>query len=149
MRRLLLLAAALVLLAGSARAQTPAKDLYVAVLKDKPAEVAALLTGPADANATVELVPGFPTTYLIIAAGHNHLAVAKLLLQHKALINKADSFQSTALMAAAAKGYAEMVALLLASGADPNAKDEDGKTALALAQAGNHAAVVALLSKKA
>ena len=143
--RQLLLAAALLLLTGSALAQTPAKDLYVAVIKNQPANAETLLTAGADANAPVEMVPGFPTTYLIIAAGHNHLGVAKALLQHKARINQADSFKSTALMAAAAKGHAELVALLLAQGADPTAKDDDGKTALALAQEGNHAAVVALL----
>lgn len=135
-------------LSGTALAQTPAKDLYTAVLKNKPADVEILLTSGADANALVEMVPGFPTTYLIIAAGHNQAAIVKSLLQHKAQINKADNFQATALMAAAAKGYLEVVQLLLGSGADAKAKDDEGKTALAHAKEGNHAAVVALLEPR-
>ena len=133
---------------GAALAQTPAKDLYAAVLKNKPAEVETLLAGGADANGTVEMVPGFPTTYLIVAAGQNHLDIVKSLLKHKALVNRTGSFQETPLMAAAAKGYSEIVTYLLASGADPKAKDDEGKDALALAKAGNHTAVVGLLSNK-
>ena len=148
MRKLLLLTTLLILLGGATRAQTPAKDLYTAVLRNKPAEVETLLTGGADANAAVEMVPGFPTTLLIVAAGQNHLDIVKSLLKHQAQINQSGSFQETALMAAAAKGYQEVVACLLAGGADPKAKDDEGQDALALAKAGNHTAVVGLLSKK-
>lgn len=147
MRKLLLLTVFTTLLCGSACAQTPSKDLYAAVLKNKPADVETLLTSGADANAAVEMVPGFPTTLLIIAAGHNHLDIAKALLKHKAQVNKSGSFKETALMAAASKGHQDMVAFLLANGADPKAKDDDGKDALTLAKEGNHAAVVSLLSK--
>jgi len=137
-----------VLLTSAAAAQTPAKELYTAVLKNKPVEVEALLNGGADANATVEMVPGFPTTYLLIAADRNHTDVVKTLLKHKAQVNKADKFQLTPLMAAAAKGHLEIVQLLLTGGADAKAKDEEGKTALAYAKEGNHTTVVALLEPK-
>jgi len=137
-----------VTLTGAATAQTATKELYTAVLKNKPAEVETLLSGGADANAAVEMVPGFPTTYLLIAADHNHPDVVKTLLKYKAQVNKADTFQLTPLMAAAAKGHLEIVQLLLTGGADAKAKDEEGKTALAYAKEGNYAAVVALLEPK-
>ncbi|UOR06426.1 ankyrin repeat domain-containing protein [Hymenobacter aerilatus] len=148
MPKRLFILAFFVFITGTALAQTPAKDLRTAVLKNKPAEVQTLLTGGADANAPVEMVPGFPTSYLFIAADNNHLDVAKSLLHHKAQVNKGDKFQLTPLMAAASKGYLEMVQLLLTNGADAKAKDEEGKTALAYAKEGNHAAVVALLEPK-
>lgn len=148
MRKLFLTLVVSLTLVRIASAQTPAKDLYTAVLKNKSAEVEALLTSGADANASVEMVPGFPTTYLIIAAGQNHLDIVKSLLQHKASVNKADNFRNTPLMAAAAKGHVQVVQLLLASGADAKMQDDDGKNALAFAKEGNHAAVVALLEPK-
>jgi len=148
MRKLLVVTLLLTLFYGTAQAQTPAKQLYSAVLKNNPTEVESLLTGGVDANAAVEMVPGFPTTYLIIAAGQNHLDIAKALIKHKALVNRLGSFKETALMAAAAQGHQEMVAYLLANGADPKATDDEGKDALALAKAGNHTAVVGLLGKK-
>ena len=148
MRKLLVLTTLLTLLGSAARAQTPAKDLYTAVLRNKPTDVETLLTSGADANAAVEMVPGFPTTLLIVAASQNHLDIVKSLLKHKAQVNKAGSFQETALLAAAAKGHQEVVAYLLANGADAKAQDDEGKNALALAKAGNYPAVVELLSKK-
>lgn len=148
MHRPLLTLLLLVMLTGAASAQTPAEELYTAVLKNNPTEVETLLSEGADANAAIEMIPGFPTTYLLIAADRNHPAVVKTLLKHKAQVNKADKFQLTPLMAAAAKGNLEIVQLLLTGGANARAKDEEGKTALAYAKEGNHAAVVALLEPK-
>ena len=86
-------------------------------------------------------MPGFPTTFLILAAGNGHLELVKILVKHKAQIDKADSFNATALMAAATNGSLDVVQFLLANGA--NAKD-----ALASAKEGGNAEVVKLIKSK-
>ncbi|MFD2784536.1 ankyrin repeat domain-containing protein [Hymenobacter rubripertinctus] len=146
----LLLAFALFLAAGSiARAQTtPTQKVYAAVAKNQPAEVATLLAAGADANAPVEMMPGFPTTFLIIAASNGHLDVVKALLKNKAQIDKTDSFAMTPLMAAAANGSLDVVEFLLASGANPKARDKDGKDVLAAAKEGENEAVIKLIKSK-
>ncbi|QIX60111.1 ankyrin repeat domain-containing protein [Hymenobacter lutimineralis] len=131
-----------------AQAQSHSKELFTAVIKNKPADADALLTAGADANAPVEMMPGFPTTFLIMAAGSGHLEVVKALVKHKAQVDKPDSFQATALMAAAANGSLEVVAFLLANGANPRAKDKDGKDVLASAKEGGNAQVIALIEQK-
>jgi ankyrin repeat protein len=122
--------------------------LSKAVLKNNAAAAETLLSAGANPNAAIEVVPGFPTTYLITAASNNSLDLVKLLLRHKALVNQPDGFKATALMAAAGKGNKAMVELLLASGADVRAKDDDGKDALALARENGSAEVIALLEQK-
>ncbi|MBC8084697.1 MAG: ankyrin repeat domain-containing protein [Hymenobacter sp.] len=131
-----------------ALAQTPTQKVYAAVVKNHPADVDALLKAGADANAPVEMMPGFPTNFLILAAGRSQTEIVKVLLQHKAQVNKPDSFNATALMAAAGEGNAELVSLLLAAGADPKIKDSDGKDALASAKESGNAEVVKLLQAK-
>ncbi|MBD2721226.1 ankyrin repeat domain-containing protein [Hymenobacter armeniacus] len=148
MKRGLFLAAAFYCLLASAHAQTPSHDLAKAILKNNPAAAETLLSAGANPNAAIEVVPGFPTTYLITAASNNSLDLVKLLLKHKAQVNQADAFKATALMAAAGKGNKAMVELLLASGADARAKDDDGKDALAMARESGNAEVVALLEQK-
>ncbi|TGE06210.1 ankyrin repeat domain-containing protein [Hymenobacter fodinae] len=145
----LLLVFALFLTSAVAFAQTPTQKVYAAVVKNKPADVEALLAAGADANAPVEMMPGFPTTFLIIAAGNGQLDVVKALVKNKAQIDKTDSFNATALMAAAAKGSLDVVEFLLASGANPKAKDKDGKDVLANAKEGGNAEVVKLIQAKA
>lgn len=145
----LLLAFALFLTTTVALAQTPTQKVFGAVVKNNPADVETLLTAGADANAPVEMVPGFPTTFLIIAAGNGHLEVVKALIKHKAQVDKADSFNATALMAAAANGSLDVVEFLLAKGANPKAKDKDGKDVLANAKDGGNADVVKLIQAKA
>lgn len=129
-------------------AQTPTQKVYAAVVKNQPADVDALLKAGADPNAPVEMMPGFPTNFLILAAGRSQTEIVKILLQHKASVNKTDSFKATALMAAAAEGNAELVALLLAAGADPKLKDQEGKDALASAKESGNPNVVKLLQGK-
>ncbi|WP_191906326.1 ankyrin repeat domain-containing protein [Hymenobacter baengnokdamensis] len=131
----------------TAYAQAPSKDLTTAVMKNNLAAAETLLTAGANPNAAVEIVPGFPTTYLVTAATSGSLDLVKLLLKYKAQVNQPDGFKATALMAAAGKGNKAMVELLLASGADAKAKDDDGKDALALAKENSHPEVVAVLEK--
>ncbi|MBC6605522.1 ankyrin repeat domain-containing protein [Hymenobacter sp. BT188] len=135
-------------LAYVSAAQDKSKELYTAVLKSNTTAVETLLKTGADPNHVIEIVPGFPTSYLIAAATNNNVAIVKSLLQYKAKINWRDAFQATALHYAAGKGSKELIELLLASGADLQAKDEDGNTALTSAKAANNKEVVTLLEAK-
>ncbi|SHM04479.1 ankyrin repeat domain-containing protein [Hymenobacter psychrotolerans] len=132
----------------AAHAQTPTQKVYAAVVKNQPEVLERLLAGGADANAPVEMMPGFPTNFLILAAGNGQLELVKILVKHKAQIDQTDSFQATALMAAAAQGSLEVVEFLLANGANPKAKDKEGKDVLANAKEGGNAAVVKLIQTK-
>ena len=148
MTRAIRLVATFFCLSFTAHAQAPSKELATAILKNNAAAAETLLTGGANPNATIEVVPGFPTTYLITAAGNGSLDLVKLLLKYKAQVNQPDGFKGTALMAAATKGDKAVVELLLASGADARAKDNDGKDALALAKEGGRQEIAALLAQK-
>ena len=148
MKKTILFLATLLSFAFATHAQTPAKELTKAVMKNNAAAAETLLAAGANPNAAVEIVPGFPTTYLITAATNGNLALVQLLLKYKAQVNQPDGFKATALMAAAGKGNKAIVALLLASGADAKAKDDDGKDALALAKEGGSPETAALLAQK-
>ena len=149
MKKLLLVFALFLTSAMLASAQTtPTQKVYAAVVKNNPADVESLLAAGADANAPVEMMPGFPTTYLVIAAGNGHLDVVKALLKNKAQVDKTDSFQMTPLMAAAANGSLDVVEFLLANGANPKAKDKDGKDVLAAAKEGENEQVVKLIKSR-
>ncbi|MET4105188.1 ankyrin repeat domain-containing protein [Hymenobacter sp. UYP22] len=148
MKKLLLGFALFFATAVSVQAQTPTQKVYAAVMKNQVAALETLLAAGADVNATVEMMPGFPTTFLFLAAENGHLEVVKTLLKHKAQIDKTDSFSMTPLMAAAAKGNLEIVQALLTSGANPKAKDKDGKDVLANAKEGGNADVIKLIQSK-
>ncbi len=148
MTRTVRLVATLFLFGFTAHAQTPNKELATAVMKNNLAAAETLLNTGANPNSVIEVVPGFPTTYLITAATNGSLDLVKLLLKHKAQVNQPDGFKATALMAAAGKGNKAMVELLLASGADAKAKDDDGKDALTLAKEGGSKETVALLEQR-
>jgi ankyrin repeat protein len=148
MKRGILFVATLFFFAFTAHAQAPSKELATAILKNNAPAAETLLAAGANPNALIEVVPGFPTTYLITAAANGSLDLVKLLLKHKAQVNQLDGFKATALMAAAGKGHKAMVELLLASGADAKVKDDEGKDALALAKESGSKEVVALLEHK-
>lgn len=91
-------------------------------------------------------------TPLMLAAYNGHIAIAKLLLTHKAQVNLTTQAnidfnfgkllsnknnKTTALMLAAFSGKLEIVIALLRSGADVNAQDSDGQTALIYAILGD------------
>ncbi|KAF4633299.1 hypothetical protein G7Y89_g4815 [Cudoniella acicularis] len=65
---------------------------------------------------------------LHIAVVHGHVAMAKLLLEHKADIALKNYSGRTPLHSAALEGQAEMVKLLLDSGSDVDCKEDYGKT---------------------
>jgi ankyrin repeat protein len=148
MKKGILLVAALLCFGFSTQAQGQGKELFTAIMKNNAVAAETLLTAGANPNAAIEIVPGFPTTYLIAAAGNGSLDIVKALLKHKAQINQPDAFKATALMAAAGKGNKVIVEFLLANGADAKAKDDDGKDALALAKEAGNKEVAALLELK-
>lgn len=148
MKKSILFLGLLLSLTVAALATPPNKELLTAVMKKNAPQVETLLAAGADPNAPIEVVPGFPTTYLITAADNGSLDVVKALVKHKAQVNQSDAFKATALMAAAGKGNMAMVEFLLASGADAKAKDDDGKDALAAARANGHAEVIKLLEAR-
>ena len=148
MKKGILLAVALLCFAFSSQAQSQSKELYTAIMKNNAAATEKLLAAGANPNATIEIVPGFPTTYLIAAAGNGNLDVVKALLKHKAQINQPDAFKATALMTAAGKGNKAIVEFLLANGADAKAKDDDGKDALSLAKEAGSKEVATLLEQR-
>ncbi|AYA36150.1 ankyrin repeat domain-containing protein [Hymenobacter oligotrophus] len=148
MKKLLLFFGLLLGVVFTSAAQAPNKDLFKAVMKNDAAAVETLLKGGADANAAIEVMPGFKTTYLITAVTNGNLDIVKKLVQYKAQVNAKDAGQETALMAAAAKGDKAMVEFLLASGADPKATDSQGNTALNAAKTGGNKDVISLIEQK-
>jgi uncharacterized protein len=148
MKYYLLLLALVLGLAGTAAAQTPTKDLFKAVMKNDAAAAETILQGGADANAPIEVMPGFRTTFLITAATNGNLDIIKSLLQHKAQINAKDAGQETALIAAASQGHMPIVQYLLQNGADVKAADGQGTSLLAAAKAGGNKDIIALIEQK-
>ena len=97
--------------------------------------------------------PGHEDTYspLDVAVGHDHVAIAKVLLEHHANINDADNVMGfTPLMVASAFGHADCVLLLLKRGAEINLTDKKEHTALNWALHSNdavHVKIADLLRK--
>ena len=148
MKKYLLLLALTLGLLGAATAQTPTKDLFKAVMKNDAATAQTLLNGGADANAAIEVMPGFRTTFLITAATNGNLDIIKALLEHKAQVNAKDAGNETALVAAATQGNKAIVEYLLLHGADVKAADGQGASLLAAAKAGGNKEVIALIEQK-
>jgi ankyrin repeat protein len=87
---------------------------------------------------------------LLLAAAHNNLAAAKVLLAHGADAKVKSLGNSSALHLAADKGNPELIRLLLDHGAEVNGQDGEGHTPLILAAASErlHPEVVRLLLDK-
>jgi ankyrin repeat protein len=101
-----------------------------------PRIVSALLEAGADADG----VWGHDLTPLMWAAGHANdapaadgVAVAGILLDAGAELQRRDDRGRTALMIAAQRGHREMVTFLLGRGADPTLRDRAGLSAADLA----------------
>jgi ankyrin repeat protein len=123
----LIVAAALV--AGCAQQKSPDEQLILAVRRNQPAEVDALLAAGASPNADgVKGYEGRPA--LFHAATFGYVDIATKLIERGANANYgADRGATTPLMLAALNGPAAMVDLLVRSGADVNAQAA-GSTAL-------------------
>lgn len=118
-------------------------QLFTAVKKDNPAQVANLLFHGANPNSVwggpwiadpmiADRNPGDPL--LVYASRRGNEKIVERLLKHGAKVNKADSSGATALMHASRQGHDKVVALLLQSGANVRAVSRKGETALMLAR---------------
>jgi uncharacterized protein len=88
----------------------------------------------------------YDVTALMKASAYGFEETIKMLIAHKADVNRKDNKGRTALMHAAAAGFSNAAPVLLENGADPNARDNESKTALDLADASNNLAALAVLS---
>jgi len=79
------------------------------------------------------------------AVAGQHLGIAKLLVEHGALVNAEQEGGFTPLHGACQNGQVEMVKLLLDNGADIHALSHEGRSALFFAREGSHTQVIALL----
>ena len=105
-----------------------------------------------DPNTTAQIASN--PSALMIAANHNRLEMAKMLIDKGANVNSKDKNGSTALMFAIsyeAGRNTELIKLLLSKGADANVTNKEGSTALMVAigsQTADSAEVVKLLLEK-
>ena len=71
-----------------------------------------------------------PETLLMVASGNGHLKVVKLLIEHKADLNRVQVNLGSALQLATINNHSEIVSVLLENGADPYLADITGFTPL-------------------
>jgi len=81
------------------------------------------------------------------AVAARRLRIARLLIEHGADVNAAQSDEFTPLMGAAQNGQMEMIELLLAHGARADVARANGQTPVDLAREGGHAAAAELLKR--
>ena len=105
--------------------------LCVAAYNGQPDVVALILKQP---GVKIEARNKMGLTALAAAAFKGDVAIAKLLVKHKADANAANESGQTPLMFAALTGRTEMVKYLLEAGADPAAMDKSKNTASSLAR---------------
>ena len=103
--------------------------------------MAILYKGGADINAR-DPVGNSP---LDLAAAHDQLEAAKLLLEMKARVNDQNKNGMTALMFAAKVGDVEMVHYILEAGGNPSISDYTGRDAVGWAQESHRPLVVQAL----
>ena len=82
------------------------------------------------------------------AVAHQHLEIARALLEQGADPNARQADDFTPLHEAAQNGQLDMVKLLLQYGADANAKSAGNVTPFGMAQQGGHREVMALLAEQ-
>ena len=85
---------------------------------------------------------------LIKASVRGKLDAVKVLVEHKAEIDRSDTFRHTALHLAGNKGHADIAAFLLDSGAEINKRNRKGETALLAAVDHNQPSCVKLLLER-
>ena len=113
-----------------------------AIKKDDVQAVSKAIREGADVNG---LYGYGALTALIKAADSDSAAVAKLLIEKKADVNRADKAGSTALMHAARQNASKVAALLLEQKADVEVSDKAGLTALMFASEASAYEVAKLL----
>ena len=99
----------------------------------------------ADVNM-IHVIKSKVWTPLIVATHNSHYKAAKLLIKHKAQIDKKNDDGETALHVAVFRGEKAIIQLLLESGSNVDAVDAKGFTALMVAAKNDRKDVVKLLS---
>jgi len=120
-----------------AKAQAVNEKLYNALKMKDTLEVEKLLNNGADANY-IKNQGQAEMPLLIFSVINNDFKTVKLLVDHKADVNRKDLFSTSALMYAANNGDLNIIKYLLDNGADIHAKDEQGNTVLSAAKEGKH-----------
>ena len=105
-----------------------------------------LKRNPADVDSVDK--SSCPWTPLFYVARANELEAAKVLIDHKATIDKKDIYGATAMHVAAQNDSKEVLAFLLDNGADIHALDSDGESALMRAVYRNKLSCVKLLLER-
>jgi len=98
--------------------------LHYAIQNDHPAMVELLLKAGSSPNTALgyggEDATSEPPLHMAVASGN--VEIVKILLKHKATIERRDTYSETALHDAAGAGNAEIVKLLIGAGANVNAR---------------------------
>jgi|SRR6185312_1226398 len=143
-----ILIAALLLSGINLKAQSLNDQLYSAIARKDTLMVEKLLGKGADANY-IKNLDGMGMTLLIFTVNYTgDFKTVKLLVEHKADVNKKDAFNITALMYAASEGYINIIKYLLDNGADIYANDGKGNTVLSAAKEGNHTEAIKLIESR-
>ncbi len=141
-RSLLALVLPLILACVALASLAYAGDIHRAIVEDDAAAVTRLL----EANPTLASQPDdedpFGSLPLHIAAIHDRVDIARLLLDSGADVNAGDVDGSTPLDVAALQRKLDVVELLLARGADVNRRDRNGACALSFAASAGDSAIV-------
>ncbi len=114
--------------------------IYYPCRRGDLAAVTAYLDGGGNVNACLTFY-----SLLGVVAEHNHLPLARLLIEQGADVNLVTLDGSSALMKAACIGSLDIVELLLENAANPNLIHQFGETALDFASSNGHSAVVEVL----
>ncbi len=125
----------------SSREKLSAIPLIAAVQEGDDAQLRALLDGACNPNEQNEA--HHPA--LLIAARHNRVEAARLLLAAGADVNAASTSWETPLFAAAAAGHEELFSLLLAAGADIHCHTKAQSTLLHAAANGGSTVILSQL----
>lgn len=120
-------------------------NLFSAIVKNDIGTTNLLLTKGTSCNIRW---PKTEDTPLIAAAKMSHVAIADLLIFHKADVNAKNEYGQTALIHAADKGFELFVDTLLKAKANVNHQDTTGSTALLHAADKGHASVVKTLLRQ-
>lgn len=107
--------------------------------------VKSLLSLGANVNGRTGILYEGEATALSIAAGHGHLGICRILLQHGAEVNCEGTDVWRPLIAATQMGHIKTCKLLLEHGADANAKDHHLTPALVVAAAKGYKDICKLL----
>jgi len=98
-----------------------------AAMNDQPMVLAYLLD---EAQMDVDYANDCQETATFWSASNGCVACLRVLVEHRANLEKCDKYGITALMVAAEHGEAAAMSVLLEAGADVNHQNQDGETAL-------------------